>query len=282
MEPLRKILAAAAVILAACVAQAQGPHAVKGSVLDSVALPGEFASTSGNLSSYEKGNIVSDMYAEQRAMIFAARNNSLTVTPYVAADFVLDTAGYNWNNKIQPSFGIKVNQHVRAGVLTAGMAYAYENRFRNTDGFKPASGRTDFITGWFGWNDVADKQNRFPGSTWAIAGHYSPVEAGNLMERGHIQQGFVAKRFARNTLIPYAEATLAHDSKRFDWENIAVIGSCMKVGIPTGGNVYTEIGAGYMRETHLISDRTSSGIKIFMNVSYSWNLFGRSSRESTP
>ena len=272
MEPMRQILIFAVLVSLACAQDA--PHAVSSSVLDPVKLPGEIASTTGNLSSYEKGNIVADTYVEQKAVIFSAWNDTLTVTPYVSADFVLDTAGYNWNNKVSPSVGVKVNKHVRAGVISAGIGYMYENRFRNADGFKPSGGQTDFLSGWFGWKDVSEKGNRFPGSTWGIIGHFSPVEAGNLMERGHVQQGYVLLRFGDMAVVPFTEATIGHDSKRFDWENIAIVGTGVKVGIPTS-RIYTEIGAGYLQEARLISDRTSRGIKFFVNISGGWSLFGR-------
>jgi hypothetical protein len=250
------------------------PHAVSSSVLDLVKLPGEIASTSGQLSSYEKGNIVADTYVEQKAVVSTAWNDTLTLSPYVSAEFVLDTSGYNWNNKVSPSLGLKISKHLRAGVISAGIGYMYENRFRNADGFKPTGGRIDFLSDWFGWNDVTEKANRFPGSTWGIIGHFSPVEAGNLIERSHVQQGYVLQRFGSMAVIPFAEATVGHDSKRFDWENIAMVGTGMKVGMPRG-KIYTEIGASYLRETRLISDRTARGLTVFVNVSSGWSLFGR-------
>jgi hypothetical protein len=269
---MRQVLIFAVLISMACAQDTR--HAIRSSVLDQVKLPGEISSTSGNLSSYEKGNVVADTYVEQKAIIYSSWNDTLTVTPYVSADFVLDTSGYNWNNKVSPSVGLKINKHVHAGVISAGVGYMYENRFRNAEEFKPAGGRTDFLTDWFGWNDVTEKGNRFPGSTWAIIGHFSPVEAGNLMERGHVQQGYVLKRFGDMALVPFAEATVGHDSKRFDWENIATLGTGLKVGI-LSGKVYTEMGAGYLQETRLISNRTTGGLKVFVNISYAWSLLGR-------
>ena len=273
MEPMRTLLAI--VLLAACGAQGQdAPHAYKRSVLDSIALPGVFGSTNGNLSAYEKGNTVSDNYFEQRAVLFSLWRNSLTVTPYLTAEFLLDSSGYNWNNKVVPGMGIRLNKRIRNGVVSAGVAYVYEDRFRNVENFKPTAGRTDYITQWFGWNEPTEKQHRFPGSTWGIIGHYSPVERGNLIERGHIQQGFVIKRFNTKALVPYLEATFAHDSQRLNWENAAVLGAGVKAVVPAGAE-YTEFGCGYMRETRWLQNRTESGLKFFVNFYYSWSLFAR-------
>src|SRR5215831_12241274 len=98
---MRQVLIFAVLVSAACAQYA--PHPVSNSVLDPVEFPGEIASTSGHLSPYEKGNIVADTYVEQKAVISSAWNETLTLTPYVAANFVLDTSGYNWNNRISPS-----------------------------------------------------------------------------------------------------------------------------------------------------------------------------------
>jgi hypothetical protein len=263
------------IVIAAGTAQAQDAvHAYKRSVLDSVALPGDFASSNGNVSSYEKGNVVTDNYFEQRAVVFSTWHNSVTLTPYIATEFLLDTYGYNWNNKVTPGMGIRLNKHLHDGVVSAGIGYLYEYRFRNVEEFKPTAGRTDYITAWFGWNDATEKRNRFPGSTWGIIGHYSPVERGNLIERGHIQQGFVLKRFGSRALVPYAEGTFGHDSKRLNWENLVVFGAGIKAIIPAGDQ-YTEFGCGYLREDRVVQNRTASAIKVFLNFYYGWSLLGR-------
>ena len=275
MESMRTLLAI--VVIAVCAQAQDAVHAYKGSVLDSVALPGHMSSTTGNVSSYEKGNVVTDNYFEQEAIVFSTWHNSLTMAPYISTEFLLDTYGYSWNNKIEPGVGVKLNKRLHHGIVSAGIGYLYESRFRNVEGFKAAAGRTDYITSWFGWNDPAEKHNRFPGSAWAILGHYSPVERGNLIERGHVQQGFVVKRLGAKAFVPYLEGTVAHDSKRFNWENLAIFGSGVKVVIPAG-NQYTEFGCGYLREHRFLQYHTESSIKVFLNVYYSWSLFGRNSR----
>jgi len=87
---------------------------------------------------------------------------------------------------------------------------------------------------------------------------------------GYITQGFVLKRFGTKALIPYGDLTIAHDSKGFDWENLARLGGGVKLSLP-----YTEIGAGYVHETRFNSGIRVDGIKIFINGSHSWNWFGR-------
>jgi hypothetical protein len=186
---------------------------------------------------------------------------------------VFDTKGYSWNNKIQPSGGIKVNKFFRYGIISVGAAYAYEDRFNDSKAPK-ASGRTDFILDWFGWQPVSSKTSRFPGSTWAIVGHYSPVERGNLIEQAYVTQGYVLHRFNRAAVVPYGEFTVGHDSQGFDWENRTISGGGVKVAAPMG-NLYTDLGAGLVHENRFITGLSANGLKVFMDVSYTWHLFGR-------
>jgi len=254
-------------------AQEAPPHAVKGSVFDAVGLNGQMWSTNGTYSPLEKGNVLSQSYFEQTASVYSTWHNSVTITPYAGFGMVSDTKGYSWNNKIQPSGGIKVNKVCRYGIVSVSTAYAYEDRFNDSKAPK-ASGRTDYILDWFGWQPVASKTSRFPGSTWAIVGHFSPVEHGNLIEQAYVTQGFVFHRFNRSAVVPYGEFTVGHDSQGFDWENRIISGAGVKLAIPRG-RLYTDLGAGVVHENRFNTGLSATGLKVFMNVSYTWHLFGR-------
>ena len=254
-------------------AQDAPPHAVKGNVFDAVGLKGQMWSSNGTYSPLEKGNVLSQSYFEQTASVYSTWDNSVTITPYAGFGMVSDTKGYSWNNKIQPSGGIKVNKLFRHGIVSVGTAYAYEDRFTDSNAPK-ASGRTDYMLDWFGWQSVSSKTSRFPGSTWAILGHFSPVEHGNLIAQGYVTQGFVLHRFNRAAVVPYGEFTIGHDSQGFDWENRAISGSGVKLAIPRG-QLYTDLGAGVVHENRFNTGRSANGLKVFMNVSYTWHLFGR-------
>jgi hypothetical protein len=263
------------VLALTCAVLAQDPpHATKGSVLDAVALPGEMYVMGGTLSPYEKNNVQVDSYFEQRAVVFSTWNNSLTVTPYASMDLMLDASGFSWNNKIQHSLGVKLNKHVKNGVFSVGTAYANESRFRNAGGFHASSDRTDFATAWFGWQPAAEKTNRWPGSMWAVVGHYSPVEHGNLIEQAQLTQGYAANRFGNKVLIPFLHINVGHDSKGFDWENKLIGGAGVKLGIPVG-ETYTEFGAAYSYEDRYLTGHNANGLKLFVDFSCGWHLFGR-------
>jgi hypothetical protein len=207
---------------------------------------------------------------EQSAAVFATYSGSITVTPFVGLGLVLDTKGYGWNNKIQPKVGVKVNKFFGKGVVSLGSAYSYEDRF---NGFH-RSGLTIYAQDWFGWQPVAEKASRFPGSSWMEVGNLSPVEKGNIIGLGYISQGIVAKRLSRAVLVPYVEAMVFHDSKGFDWENKANVGGGVKAIFPRNG-IYTEIGAAYLHENRFQSGQSAGGLSVFTNFSFNWNLLGR-------
>jgi len=264
------VLIAVLILTTISAAQDGAVSALQGSLADSVGLPGQGWTSIGNLSPIEHNNFYMQSYVEQSAAMFSTYSGALTVTPFVGLGLVLDTKGYNWNNKIQPRLGVKVNKYFRKGVISVGSAYTYEQRFKGVD----SSGLTVFVQDWFGWQPVAEKSSRFPGSTWMEVGNLSPVERGNIIGTGYITQGIVAKRFSRVTVVPYVEATVFRDSKGFDWDNKAMGGGGVKAIFPRG-DVYTEIGAAYLHETRFQSGQSAGGLSVFTNFSFNWNLLGR-------
>jgi hypothetical protein len=257
-------------LTAVSAAQDGAVSALQGSLVDSLGFPGQAWTSIGNQSPIEHNNFYLQSYAEQGAAVFSTYSGSLTVTPFVGMGFVVDTKGYDWNNKLLPRLGVKVNKSFRKGVISVGSAYSYEDRFKGTT----SSGLTVFVQDWFGWQPVAEKSNRFPGSSWIEVGNLSPVEKGNILGQGYITQGVVAKRFSRFLVVPYAEATVFRDSKGFDWDNKATVGGGVKAIFP-GSDIYTEIGAAYLHETRFESGLSAGGVSVFTNFSFNWNLLGR-------
>ncbi len=253
-----------------CAAQDGAASALQGSLVDGVGLPGQGWTSIGNLSPIEHNNFYTQSYVEQSAAVFATYSGSITVTPFVGLGLVLDTKGYEWNNKIQPRLGVKLNKFFRKGVVSIGSAYSYEDRFKSSN----SSGLTVFAQDWFGWQPASEKASRFPGSSWMEVGNLSPVEHGNIIGLGYVSQGIIAKRFGKTAIVPYGEATVFRDSKGFDWDNRANFGGGVKAIIPRG-DIYTEIGAAYLHEKRFQSGQSAGGLSVFTNFSFNWNLLGR-------
>lgn len=263
-------LFAVLVLTAASAAQEGAASALQGSAVDAVGLPGQGWTSIGNQSPIEHNNFYLQSYMEQTATVYSTFSGSVTVTPFVGLGLVLDTKGYDWNNKVQPRLGMKVNKYFPKGVISVGSAYSYEDRFKSFN----SSCLTLYAQDWFGWQPVAEKGSRFPGSSWMEVGNLSPVEKGNIIGLGYVTQGVVAKRFSRFTVVPYVEGTVFHDSKGFDWDNKATAGGGVKAIFPHG-DIYTEIGAAYLHETRFQSGQSAGGLSVFTNFSFSWNLMGR-------
>ena len=261
-----------AVLLVATVAGAQeaAAPALQGSVIDAVGLPGQTWTSIGNLSPIEHGNYYVQSYVEQDAALLATNSGSLTLTPYFSLGMFLDTKGYDWNNKVEPRVGMKLNKFFRNGVVSVGSAFSYEDRFNSLQ----SSGLVMYAQDWFGWQPAAEKANRFPGSTWAVVGTISPVEHGNIVAQSFVSQGVVARRLSQMALVPFAQLTLSRDTQGFDWENKALSGGGFKIVIPHE-EVYTEIGTAYLHENRFQSGQSAGGLTVFVNFSFGWNLLNR-------
>jgi hypothetical protein len=269
---LKSIFALFAVLVLTTFSAAQdgAVSALQGSLVDAVGLPGQGWTSIGNLSPIEHNNFYVQSYVEQGAAIYSTYKGSLTVTPFVGMGLVLDTKGYEWNNKVQPKVGFKVNKFFAKGVVSLGSAYSYEDRFNGVN----SNGLVLYAQDWFGWQPVAEKSSRFPGSSWMEVGTLSPVEKGNIIGMGYVTQGIVAKRLSRATIVPYLEATVFHDTKGFDWDNKATVGGGVKAIFPRG-DIYTEVGASYLHENRFQSGLAAGGLSVFTNFSFNWNLLGR-------
>ena len=252
-------------------AQQSAAPAYQGNLIDGVALPGQTWTSIGNLSPIEHNNVYFQSYIEQSATAFATFSGSMTVTPYVSLGLVFDTQGYDWNNRIEPRVGIKLNRFFRNGVVSLGSAYCYEDQFQSV---QSNSDLIVYVQDWFGWQPASEKTSRFPGSSWAAVGNISPVEHGNIIGQGYVSQGVIAKRMRGTALVPYADFTFSRDSKGFDWDNKALFGSGVKAVIPHG-QFYTEFGAAYLHEYRFQTDRSAGGLILFTNISFGWDLLSR-------
>jgi hypothetical protein len=263
------VLGAVLSLTVSAAAQSAVP-AYQGNIADGMALPGQAWFSAGNLSPVEHNNVYIQSYMEQSATVLATPSGSMTLTPYVSLGLVFDTKGYQWNNKVEPRAGMKLNKIFRNGVVSLGSAYCYEDRFQSIR----SSDLIVYVQDWFGWQAASEKASRFPGSTWAAVGNISPVEHGNIIGEGYVSQGVIAKRMGGNALVPYADFTFSRDSKGFDWDNKAIFGAGLKAIIPHRA-LYTEVGAAYLHEHRFQTDQTAGGLTLFLNCSLGWNLFGR-------
>lgn len=277
-------------LLAALPASAQNsPIApLKAPAFNVSAFPGQAWTSTGNSSPVEHGNIQSEEYIEQGVTLFSSSDGSITFTPYVSLSLANDTYGYEWNNKVMPFGGAKLNKIFRHGIISANVGYAYEDRYlggflatpttaNGTFGLGETHGQAEgFLNAWFGWqNDIST--NRFPGSIWFVGGNIEPVEHNNMIGMGDIQQGVIVTRIGRVAVIPFGELWMSGDTHGYDWENRVTSGGGVKLAASIH-NVYTELGASVRNEKRFESGLTATGAYFFFNTSFNWNLFHRKGR----
>jgi hypothetical protein len=107
--------------------------------------PGSSWAVVGNISPAEKRNLIGLVSLTQGVTL--VDGGKWQVVPFFKAQSGFDTRGYDWNNKVLSSGGVKVMIPRSGGVLEMGVQYTDEHR----QGLH-ASGLSAFVTLWTGWS----------------------------------------------------------------------------------------------------------------------------------
>ena len=226
--------------------------------------PGSAWTDIGNYSPTE-ATVLFDSYAEQGVTV--SQFHSLAVTPYASLALDFDTKGYDWENRADVQLGVKLTRNLTHGTISIGTAYGVENRFKSGLVKRAPVG---FVNYWFGWG--ASASQRFPGSSWGIVGDTSPVERGNLIATGYLEQGVVAARFHNNKtrLVLYGQTTMSCDTQGYSWENRNISGGGFKiVRLVRHGDV--EAGGSYLYESRFLQGQSKGGYNFFVKTWVGWS-----------
>jgi hypothetical protein len=223
--------------------------------------PGSVWVVLGNLSPVEHSNIQFSGYAEQGVSLF--HHGRFTLVPYGSLNLGADTFGFDWNNNIKLSGGAKVNISVPHGIVSIGATYTFEHRFESG---MQAAAPTYYISDWFGWN----AKSRYPGSTWAILGEVSPVEKGNVIASGYVQQGVVVKTIGPIKLVPFAVLTASKDTLGNTWNNFVRPGGGMDIALPHG----LDLEALYLHEMRPGLGVSTGEFSLALKFWYGWAFKG--------
>ncbi|NCN52275.1 hypothetical protein GW943_00470 [Candidatus Parcubacteria bacterium] len=227
----------------------------------SFSFPGSAWNSTGNLSPFERGNVISQTYAEQGVKVWSL-TDSLSLIPYVSGSVTADTKGYDWNNKLVGTGGLKLQQDFANGIIALRVGYAYEYRFKSGIDRDGLVGRLEY---WFGWS--LDDERRFPGSSWGVVGFLSPLEKGNLVAAAYVQQGYVAYRNPDIALVPFIEATVSTDTKDYDWNNYVRGAAGVKAAVTVCS---CDIGVAYAYEKRF-QGSSRDGVMFFVRFWFGWN-----------
>lgn len=223
-------------------------------------LPGTAWNSTGILSPAEKGNLISQTYAEQGIKVNLTE--SLALVPYGSLGATFDSEGYDWNNRIGAAAGVKLVQSLPNGIVAVRGGYMVEHRLKSDLDEGSAFAQAEY---WFGW----DGAGTYPGSSWGAVTYNTPFEQGNTLGVLYVQQGYRAHRDDDWSLVPFVEATLSKDTEGYDWNNYLRGAVGAKAVINGCG---CEVGLAYAHEERFESDTTEDGLIAFIRFSFGWNL----------
>lgn len=221
--------------------------------------PGSTWGATGNSSPTEKDNIIKSLYLEQGFELF--HEGTLLLVPYASLTGTIDTKGYEWDNRVIGVGGVKLVKNFPNGMISFGTGYATEYR----KGGMRKSAPLVQATYWFGWNQC----ERFPGSSWGVAGYTSPVERNNFIATSYAQQGVRIAKIGCVSIVPFVEGTVSGDSEGYDWNNRAIYGGGIKAVIP-GKKGVSELGTSYQRENRFKTGVSASTITLFAKFWFGW------------
>lgn len=235
----------------------------------SLAFPGSFWLSTGNVGPAERGNIVSQSNFEQGVTVWQRRD--WFAIPFVSAGMTADSAGYEWNDRHPAQIGMKLVWRVPGGAVQGGAGVMFER--------EPVSGDdrhlSAFVSYWSGWaaEALAQRGSRFrgfPGHLSATSGLMTGRDPQNWMTRIDGQQGVAILRNRAIAVVPYGDGVLTFDSKRRIWENRVSLDAGVKLVRPFVGGV-VEAGVAERRQYTLITGEVSTAPVFYVNVWVGWN-----------
>jgi hypothetical protein len=123
----------------------QSPQTAEHSVRYFNGYPGSSWGVVGNISPAERRNVIGLFSLTQGVNLIDA--GKWQTVPFVKVQSGFDTKGYDWNNKVLTSAGIKIVVPRRSATIEAGIAYTDEHRQGLHSG-----GVAAFVTLWSGWS----------------------------------------------------------------------------------------------------------------------------------
>jgi hypothetical protein len=132
-----------------------------------------------------------------------------------------------------------------------------------------------FANYWFGWSGTLSNRrsklvwSSFPGSSWASVGTQAATERRNVVAIAFVEQGVTLLQLGRVAVVPFAEQTVATDSRRYFWNNRHAVGEGLKVRLPFRGGVIEAAGM-FKHERRWLTDEFRSGPTGSVTFWYGW------------
>jgi hypothetical protein len=235
----------------------------------SIAFPGSFWISAGNVVPAEDGNVLGQAAFEQGITVW--ERGSWFLIPHVNVSLMADSYGYDWNNRSPARVGLKIVRRVPGGIVQAGGGMMIEP---GTDGDAQRH-PTAAVDYWAGWAAEGRAQGGaafggFPGYAWASSGLIAGRDPHNWITTAAAQQGLVAFRSRIVSVVPYAAGAVSFDSKRRPWENRVSYDAGVKLVRPLIGGV-VEAGVAARRQHELLTGQAHYAPVAYVNLWIGWN-----------
>jgi hypothetical protein len=235
----------------------------------SIAYPGSFWISAGEVGPAEPGNVVGQAGFEQGITVW--EHGSWFLVPHVNATVMTDANGYEWNNRHPGRVGVKIVRRVPGGIVQAGGGMMIEADGISDEQLHP----TASVDYWAGWAAEGRAQRGatfggFPGHAYASSGLIAGRDPRNWITSAAAQQGLLLLRSRFVSVVPYAGAAVSFDSKRRTWENRVSYDAGLKVVRPLIGGV-VEAGIAQRRQHELLTGQISSAPVVYVNLWIGWN-----------
>jgi hypothetical protein len=215
----------------------------------------------------EPNNTVGAFHFDQGAVV--GHIGKVEVIPYVGFNFVKDSLGLSWNNKVETEAGVKLNKEFENGNITLGVAYGVEHQYKSSPDITSSSfiGST---TGWFGYQALRKVET--PGSIWWMVGNTDLTEDTNLIGVVRVEQGITVTNVKSSPVDAVAWGQVGFDTLNRPWNNRYTTGGGLRISFPFSNGVASLTG-GYECTTSPSEDLRLCGPTIKFNLWAGWNKF---------
>ena len=242
----------------------------------SIAYPGSFWISAGEVVPAERGNVLGQASFEQGITVW--ERGSWFLVPHVNLSAMADSYGYAWNNRHPARAAVKIVRRLPGGMVQAGAGMMFEPNADSDERWHPTAA-VDYWTGWAaeGAAQHGAKFGGYPGYAWASSGLIAGRDPQNWITTAAAQQGLVVFRSQIFSVVPYAGAAASFDTKRRTWENRVSYDAGVKLVRPMVGGV-VETGIAARRQHEVLTGQVHFAPVAYVNLWIGWNprsLFNR-------
>ncbi|MEZ5692006.1 MAG: hypothetical protein R3D71_10145 [Rickettsiales bacterium] len=209
--------------------------------------------------------------AFNKDVILRNYSSTFVVKAFGSVNYVSDTEGFDFNNKLRPAVGVALQYYPFSGIVVEnGIKYELDYRLRTQRTLHGGQ----FFTNWFaGWNlpffDSLKKRNTaFPGFTWGgvrYPGSQDDEEESNIIVEGAVEQGVDWYHTDAVTINSYIELKYIADKEEYSYNNHVTFSVGSKLRIPIGNEITFQPGVKYSVNKRFLSGKVREDTIFFVN-----------------